>query len=167
VLELGSGLGLAGVAAARAGARVVFTDYEEDALAFCRFNALINGCRGAEFHLLDWRRPRHHRRYQTIIASDIIYERAVIYMLLAALDVLLLPGGSFVVAEPGRPIAETFFTELRLRGFASRKSEEEVKRPGRNQIINIHHITWGAAAVDNRPPRSRRSTAADPSGTRA
>jgi SAM-dependent methyltransferase len=42
ILEIGCGLGLAGVAAARAGAHVIFTDYEPDALKFARYNALKN-----------------------------------------------------------------------------------------------------------------------------
>ena len=42
VLELGCGLGLAGIAAAKAGAHVTLTDYDEDALMFARWNALTN-----------------------------------------------------------------------------------------------------------------------------
>ena len=42
VLELGCGLGLSGIAAAAAGARVTMTDYDEDALLFARFNAALN-----------------------------------------------------------------------------------------------------------------------------
>jgi predicted nicotinamide N-methyase len=43
VLEVGAGLGLAGLALAQAGFRVVITDYDEDALAFVRASAERNG----------------------------------------------------------------------------------------------------------------------------
>ncbi len=74
VLELGCGLGLLGVVAARHGARVLCTDYEAEALAFTRHNARINGCRRIRTQLVDWRYPALKRRYDTILASDVIYE---------------------------------------------------------------------------------------------
>jgi len=58
VLELGCGVGLAGVALARLGWSVKATDYVEDALVFSSLNARQNGV--APRHrvaYLDWRHP--------------------------------------------------------------------------------------------------------------
>ena len=61
VLDLGCGLGLTGIAAAAAGAEVLFTDYEEDALAFAEWNARTNLTAEAfarsSFRTADWRTP--------------------------------------------------------------------------------------------------------------
>lgn len=43
VIELGCGLGLAGIAAGLAGAHVLFTDYVPQALEFAEKNARLNG----------------------------------------------------------------------------------------------------------------------------
>ena len=48
ILEIGSGLGVASIVAASRGHRVTMTEYDEDALAFARANAAINGCRCIE-----------------------------------------------------------------------------------------------------------------------
>ena len=60
--------------AALQGARVLSTDYEAAALAFARYNARRNGCQQARFQLMDWRYPTLRRRYDYILASDVIYE---------------------------------------------------------------------------------------------
>ena len=59
VLEVGAGLGLAGICAALAGAAsVVATDYEELSLHFTARNAAENGVGGrVQTQLLDWTEP--------------------------------------------------------------------------------------------------------------
>ncbi len=74
VLELGAGLGIAGIALGMAGHRVVLTDYDEDALAFARASAKLNGVSLQDVQRLDWRFPPPGR-YALIVASDVVYER--------------------------------------------------------------------------------------------
>lgn len=141
VLELGSGLGLAGVAAARAGAIVVLTDYEEDALRFARYNALVNlpGIT-PEIRLMDWRSPEHERRYHCILGADIIYERRNFHPLLDAFAKLLKPGGTVLLTDPGRSTAEEFLSLARTAGFFVRSAASTVVHFNRDVAVERHQL---------------------------
>lgn len=142
VLELGCGLGLLSVVAARDGARVLCTDYEADALAFARYNALQNGCRHVRFRLVDWRYPALKRRYDVILASDVIYEARHFGPLAALLQRFLSRGGQAFFTDPGRPNAVPFFALLRQRGFTYQNVTEPVEWEGRHEIA-IYRIQHG------------------------
>lgn len=107
VAELGCGLGLPSVAAALGGARVLATDWSEDALAAARRNARLNGvyvetlrCSWAEPGALLARAP-----FDLILASDVLYERRNAGPLLALLPRL---GREVLLADPGRPALPAF-----------------------------------------------------------
>jgi ribosomal protein L11 methylase PrmA len=153
VLELGCGLGLLGVVAARDGARVLCTDYEDEALAFARRNALLNGCHYVRFRLVDWRRPALKRRYDAILASDVIYEARNFGPLVALLQRFLSRGGCAFFADPGRPNAVPFFALLRQRGFTYRKVTEPVEWEGRHHIA-IYIVKYRAAGAPTSPAAS-------------
>jgi predicted nicotinamide N-methyase len=160
VLELGCGLGLVGVVAALQGARVLCTDYEPDALAFARHNARCNASRGIRFRLVDWRQPALHRRYDYILASDVIYEARNFGPLVALLQRFLARRGAAVFSEPGRPNAIPFFALLRQRGFRYEKRLYPVEWDGAHQIAiyTIHYQTTGdAPTAATRNPTRRHS----------
>lgn len=74
VLELGSGLGLPGVVAGLKGARITFSDCQEDALELSCRNAGLNGLDHAGRHLGDWRDFSLEEKYHWIVGSDILYD---------------------------------------------------------------------------------------------
>ena len=139
VIELGCGLGLAGVVACRKGASVTFTDYEADALAFTRYNALHNGCLGAVIRHLDWHAPTLSPAYAMVLASDLFYERVNFQPLLHILQTALVPEGHFVLAEPNRPIARDFFRMLRDHGFQYERSTIPVEANNERHEVSIYH----------------------------
>lgn len=116
VLELGCGLGLAGIAAARRGAFVTFTDYENPSLEFSRFNALTNldyeHLTRTEFRHLDWRSLPAVAPFDVIIAADCVYERRNFFPLMDVLNTLLTKEGVAFFTEPGRSIGEQFLALL-------------------------------------------------------
>ncbi len=120
VLELGSGLGLCGIAAARAGAgHVTFSDYFPESLAFSAENALLNGVprdRFATLHL-DWRRPELPARFAVVLGSDLLYEARNLEPVLGAIDAALEPAGRAFVADPDRITADRFAERATARGF--------------------------------------------------
>lgn len=140
VLELGCGLGLSGIAAARAGARVTLTDYEEDALLFAQWNAMANldsdvcGSRVTYRHL-DWRTPDSSEQYDVVIGSDIVYERRNTESLLRLLSELLSPDGYVVCTDPGRETGREFAAEASRYGFAVKTTEATVQWRDRQQRI--------------------------------
>ncbi|MYF98223.1 methyltransferase [Candidatus Poribacteria bacterium] len=75
ILEVGCGFGLVGIAASQAGGDVVFTDFEHDALLFSRHNAERNNVHAADYVQMDWNMPCLQRKFDVILASDVIYEK--------------------------------------------------------------------------------------------
>jgi predicted nicotinamide N-methyase len=156
VLELGCGLGLVGIVAALRGARVLRTDYEADALAFARHNAHRNGCQQARFQLMDWRYPTLRRRYDYILASDVIYEARNFGPLVALLRRYLARGGTAVFSEPGRVNAVPFFALVRQHGFTCETETWSLEWEGHHKIAmhTIRHRARSASLRATRTPLS-------------
>lgn len=146
VLELGCGVGIAGIAAAQNGAEVVMTDYEPDALEFARWNAARN-LTGAlpEFHLLDWRRPSDLGRFDMILGADVIYDRANFLPLLQTIDRSLHPEGEVILSDPERHTAGSFLELARTNGFRSLSWRTLVHHREREVEVSIHRLhRWGS-----------------------
>lgn len=74
VLEIGAGLGLAGLFAAKRGFSVTLSDVIPEALLFARINALRNGLGDVVRVLsLDFITNGHQGRYARIIGSEVLY----------------------------------------------------------------------------------------------
>jgi ETFB lysine methyltransferase len=135
-LELGCGVGLAGLAAARAGARVTMTDYEPDALAFAACNARRN-LEGPlpDIGLLDWRRRGDIGPFDVIAGADITYERRNFEPLLRLLQSALHPDGVIMLTDPDRSVGRDFLSAAREAGFALSTHPRSVERRGRTTTV--------------------------------
>lgn len=114
VVELGCGLAIPSIAAARAGADVLATDGDIDALGLISRNAAENGVE-LETAMVDWGDPDElveRGPFDLVLGSDILYERPSVALLLE-----LLPRLAPVawIADPGRPAADAFLEEARRR----------------------------------------------------
>lgn len=121
VLELGCGLGLAGIAAATAGASVTMTDVEPDALVFAQCNAERNvppGEGDVRVRLLDWRDPEAIGPFDWILGADVAYERPRFPALLHTVDLLLAGRGTAVFTDPDRATGAAFAAAAGAAGFA-------------------------------------------------
>jgi predicted nicotinamide N-methyase len=142
VLELGCGLGLPAVVAARSGCTVLATDYEETALKFARYNAARNGVSDRiAFQFLDWRTADPEERFSHVIASDIWFDKGHIPHLLRLVDRALQDGGTLVASDPGRwGIGPAFVEELVERGYDHWNTTIRVDL-GRNPCcVQIHRL---------------------------
>ena len=120
VLEIGCGIGLAGLAADASGAaRVVQTDYHEDALHLARCNAMQNGIGRVEMRRGDWRDfPADLCGVSDwVIGSDVLYDREMHDTLERLLPRLVAPGGTILLSDPLRPQALSFVERLEDSGF--------------------------------------------------
>jgi predicted nicotinamide N-methyase len=116
VVELGCGLGVPSIAASRAGADVLATDADEEALELAERNATVNGVR-LETARVDWSAADElvaRGPFDMAVAADVLYERAAVAQLLELLP-RLAPRAC--VADPGRPAAEAFMQEAKSRGW--------------------------------------------------
>ena len=114
VVELGCGLAVPGIAAARAGADVLATDSDAEALELVAQNALANGV-SVETAAIDWAEPDdliNRAPFDLVLAADVLYERASVALLLSLLPRL---GPEVWLADPGRPAADAFLEEARRR----------------------------------------------------
>jgi predicted nicotinamide N-methyase len=125
VLDLGCGLGLAGIAAGRLGGRVTFADNHPDALAFARRNAVEAGLRDAEFLHVDWRFPQWARPFDRVLGADVIYDRAEHEPIADLLEILLADGGTAWLGEPNRESAKAFLNDWEARGRRARSVRVE------------------------------------------
>lgn len=116
VLELGCGLGLPAIVAARLGATVTACDWSADAVRAAQANAARNG---AELTTLvaSWFAPGPllaAAPWDLVVAADVFYERRNAAPLLDLVPRLLAPGGRAWIADPGRHTA-TELTEAAAR----------------------------------------------------
>ena len=133
VVELGCGLALPSIVAARAGAAVLATDASSQALALARRNARLNDVR-IDTAKVDWAEPDELVRrapFDLVLAADVLYERASVAQLLSLLPRL---ASDAWVADPGRPPAGGFLEQARSRW----QVETRVRDP-----VRIHRIQLG------------------------
>ncbi len=136
-LELGCGLGLPSIAAARAGGRVLATDWSPDAVAATAANAERNGveletlrCSWAEPDAIVERGP-----WPLVLASDVLYEARNVDQLLDLLPRLVDETGLVLLSDPGRVPAERFLAAAPEQGWSVRS----VPSPRAKRVL-IHRL---------------------------
>lgn len=137
VIELGCGLGVPSLAAARAGAEVLATDGDADALALVELNAAENGIR-LETAVAEWSDPDGivaRGPFDLVLAADVVYERPAVAALLSLLPRL---GPEAWIAEPSRPAAEPFLERARERWRV------ETSERG---VVSVHRLRLGEDAA--------------------
>src|SRR2546430_3944963 len=112
LLELGCGLGLPGLTAARRGARVTFVDRVAAALAFVRASARANGLAAVDLVAADATAPALAARFDLVLAAELVYDRAAFPALARALAGYLAPGGRALLADAGRIDTRAFYAQL-------------------------------------------------------
>ena len=100
-LEIGCGVGLAGVVALSLGMRVIFSDYDATAVDFAAENAIANGFTNFEKLPLDWRFPPSFQ-VPLLLAADVIYEERNIAPLIAFIQTVLEPDGICLLSDSDR-----------------------------------------------------------------
>ena len=134
VVELGCGLAVPSVAAARAGATVLATDASREALTLLARNAQANDVR-IETATIDWTQPDQLVRrapFDLVLAADVLYERASVAPLLSLLPRLAPEAW---LADPGRPAAARFIEEAQRRGWTAQTRRRDVVRVHRLRLL--------------------------------
>jgi len=133
VVELGCGIAVPSIAAARAGADVLATDSDPEALELVAQNAQANGVR-VETAVADWAQPEDlvsRAPFDLVLAADVLYERAAVAQLLSLLPRLAPEAW---LADPGRTVADAFLAE------AHRRWGVETRVRG---VVQIHRLQLG------------------------
>ena len=142
-LEIGCGLGLAGMVAMARGFRVQFSDYDRTPLEFVARSAAENGFDTGRYRtrMLDWR-DLPDERFPVILGADVTYESRLVPLVANVLAAMMAPGGIGLIASPYRVADERFPEAVRSHGLACR-SEAAASRAedGRPIAGTIHRIT--------------------------
>ncbi|HEY0020937.1 MAG TPA: methyltransferase domain-containing protein [Longimicrobium sp.] len=142
VLELGCGVALPSLVLAARGAGVLATDWYDDALRFARANAERNGLPPLQTELLDWRQPRGGWGYDLVIAADVLYEPRNGPLLTALFPRVVAPGGTVLIADPGRVYAGDFLRLARGEGWSVDEAavRMEPSAAGAESRVRIHRL---------------------------
>jgi predicted nicotinamide N-methyase len=144
VVELGCGLAVPSIAAARAGAAVLATDTCAEALTLVARNARANDVR-IETATVDWSQPDELVRrapFDIVLAADVLYQRSSVALLLSLLPRLAPEAW---LADPGRPPAGAFFEQ------AGRRWPVETRV---RDVVRVHRLQLSAdrRAMTGRAP---------------
>jgi predicted nicotinamide N-methyase len=139
ILELGAGLGVAGITAAAFGHRVTITEHDPHALEFLKANALLNNCPEAVVCPLDWERRELAGRFDLIIGSEIVYSDQIIEMLAAVFQKYLHPQGKIVLAEGVRATGVRFWERM-AAGFNIRVRKNNLRSENETRTILLFEM---------------------------
>lgn len=143
LIELGAGVGLVSIAAAIAGYDVTASDYYEDALAFARANSFRNLGTEISTALIDWREvPPEIPTFDTVLASDVLYESRYAPLVAGVIDRLLSARGVAYVADPGRVATCAFTDACATRGFnISARAQRPYQAGTIRQSITVYELS--------------------------
>jgi predicted nicotinamide N-methyase len=142
VLELGCGVALPSLALCSRGAEVLATDWYCDALRFARANAARNGLAPLRTEMLDWRHPPPGRPFDLVIAADVLYEPRNAPILASLLPQVTAPGGTVLIADPGRIYAPDFLRKVGEDGWTVDEVGVRVEpsAAGAESRVRIHRL---------------------------
>ena len=147
VLELGCGLGLPGLVAARRGARVTFVDRAPAALAFVRESAVANGLVAVNLVAADCTTPALATQFDLVLAAELLYDRSAFDELARAVARLLARGGRALFADAQRIDTQAFYDALHPAGLTWSATEHPVREEGLPLTIRLVEIVPGHATV--------------------
>jgi 2-polyprenyl-3-methyl-5-hydroxy-6-metoxy-1,4-benzoquinol methylase len=134
VLDLGCGIGAAGLAAAAKGATAVCADIRPEAVALVLKNAERNGLT-IEARPVDWNDPPLDLgAFDGIIAADVLYDDGMLRGVLRFVRHHLAPGGLALIADPMRVLPGGVAGAARLHGL---ESDAAVLHPGSSVIGGV------------------------------
>jgi len=141
-LDLGCGLGLSGMVAARCGAFVTFGDYLDEPLAFVRATLARSQQKESVVRKIDFTcADDDGARYDVILAADIVYDPAHYEPLADYLETHLSPTGGILLTESLRADAGVFVAGMLRRGFVDQKRALRVVEDGRRERTWLHELT--------------------------
>ena len=140
VLELGCGLGLPALVAARRGAAVVASDWHRAPLTVVARSAADNGDRVACVQM-DWRAPAVAGGFDLCLGADVAYDQTGAPALAAALAALVRRGGRVWLADSVNTARATLAEALTAHGFAVEQTEVGEIEDGRRVWVRLIEAT--------------------------
>jgi predicted nicotinamide N-methyase len=121
ILEVGCGLAIPSLVAAKLGAEVVATDFHPEVPRFLESNLAINQVHSVRYERVDWSKGFPELgRFDWVIGSDILYERQHALLLARVVSRYMShgngEGGRALITDPARPYLQAFLDEMTQLG---------------------------------------------------
>ena len=153
-LELGCGLGITATAALQCSMSLLATDYSSESLALCALNTARNAGRMPLTCRVNWREPdtAFFRMcgdgFPVVLAADVLYEARDVEPLVALVERMVAPGGTFWLAEPGRPPAQRFVAAMAVSGWCDNVGScagpwPDPEDTAKGVVVRVHRMTRG------------------------
>ncbi len=139
VVEVGCGLGLAGIVAALRGASVTFVDAVADALHFARANAALNRVEVAALQT-DLRCPGLRGLFDVCLAADVTYDPGLQSALATFLADHLTPRGRAWCVESVRTHDQGFRLACARYGFHLVERQISETEEGREVVVRLTEV---------------------------
>jgi len=140
VVELGCGLGLPGLVAARRGARVTFVDRLAAPLAFVRASAAANRIASTALCVADFAGGALRGPFDLVLAAEVLYDRATLGTLPRTLRRCLRPGGRALLTDARRTDTASFYAGLDASGLPWGATEHAVREEGLPLTIRLVEV---------------------------
>jgi predicted nicotinamide N-methyase len=137
VIEIGCGLGLPGLVAARSGASVVFLDHQAMPLAFVAESARANRITPVGLVVADFTVPPFRDPFDLVLAAEVVYDRAGFRKLAEALALLAGPRGGVLLADGHRIDTRAFYPALETAGLAWQARTVRVIEDGKAVDVDL------------------------------
>lgn len=138
LLELGAGLGLPGLAAAKAGFQVTLSDYEDIILDFQRVSCAASSLSEVTIKKIDWLNPPELGSFDILAGAEILFREEFFEPLLQLFTTTLKPKGLIYMAHDARRKSLPKFLKLASDRFDISISKQTMKKPDGNVEILVN-----------------------------
>ena len=138
VLELGCGLAIPSMIAAKKGAQVLATDFHPMVPGFLKVNLELNRLQNFEYLAVNWEKENPQLSlFDWVMGSDILYESRYAAPLAKTISTKIAPHGKVLIADPGRPYLQGFVDEMKKLGFGCETKIFKVPHPPKEQEVFV------------------------------
>jgi predicted nicotinamide N-methyase len=137
VLEVGCGLGLPGVTAARRGGRVVLADRVAAPLSFVRATLRTNGLEAIGVVVADVTSAPWRGTFDLVLAAEVLYDRATFAAMATGLADALAPAGRVLLADGHRIDTTAFYDAAQAAGFVWTREDVRVVDEGFPATVSV------------------------------
>jgi predicted nicotinamide N-methyase len=141
-IELGCGLGLPALTAARRGGRVTFVDRARAPLAFVRASALASGLEPVDVVAADFAAGGIAGRFDLVLLAEVLYDRAAFPAIARAVADHLADRGLALLADGARIDTRAFYPELTALGLEVETTTHRAEADGVTEAIVLSAIRW-------------------------
>ena len=133
--ELGAGLGLPSLVAARYADSVLCSDHDAEAVTIVERSALHNRLRNLETMVMDWHHLPEHFEADVLLLSDVNYEPSGFGHLLQLVNTFLGKDTTVLISTPQRLMAKEFIAPLLPNTI--HQEENHVEWHGQQVMITV------------------------------